>query len=920
MSLNRRSSPWPLFQALFGLSFCATLHAAVTVEPNSVQVGKKSEVTLHFDQPETIRSVKLEPGAPFVVEHLRLDGEYPDYQILHRHNGIFLRDSDNNVIAAFSTDAMANNGHYDFVAEGEAGLMVYKEHDWQHKKPVGAYHTSAPALDVAASEGLVFVASGTGGLVGLDAQNPVSPLWLGSHQKLGRAIKVSAEADRVAVLNDAGIIFLLDVSNPAEPTTVSAYRSDTPLRDIVLKGDQLFALTPDEIQRLDFSAEMPQISNEGLDFGQGVNLGGERRVFIANDLAYVADWFSGIHIYDLSRPRQPELLSSFHTPGSPKGIVVRDGIAFVADDDHGLEVIDVSDPLNPKMISSLLTNGLAYTPRLVGNLLYLASHRGGFQIIDVSDVNQPKLIGEYDTEGKAWSMEVHGTVTYVADDDSGLLMFDVSDPTKPELIGQYHTGAAAEEVMVRDNIAFVAFFNDGLHILDISDPRQPRLISKLAIPGNARGLDLIGDKLYVAGWLSGVHVVDVSNVKQPKLLGSYDTRGAAWGIKVVGNNLYDMDWWGGVNVIDIADPTRPQLVGGYHKRGHVHDIAAQGNYTFVANGSNGVQVFDIKNPLNPTWTTGVSFPGQARRIVLHGKRAYVAAGDGGLAIIDISNPFNVRWLDSYDSRGEVDAVAVDNSHAYLSDSREGVIALDVRRDRPRKQTSIRRVAHDLWLDKGNLFLATDVGVEALRLNERNQFESVASFRINGSARRIDGDDNQLYVAAGRSLIRLKRKPQLEESGRLTLDEPINDLRLSDEGLLVSTRHTLITIDRQRLEEINARYPLIGYGGNILPYEGIVYLGGEETITALRPLPQLQETPEGRAEVRLTLPDTLAIGSYNLRLDIDSGTEETINNAIYVEMPKFAKPKISMEKFKKLLQQERHKLDNDQSADDPGEQK
>jgi len=903
----------PLILAVLGLSVCANPQAAVTIEPAVVPVGKASQVTLTFEQPEEIASISLQPGSPYLLQHLNLNGKTDsDYQVSRRHNGIYVRDADNKVIAFFDTDRPSdNNDHYQFAAADKHGMLVYKDNDWGQKSPIASYHITGPALDISVDDGLAFIAAGTGGLTILDVKNARQPLWLGSHQKLGRAIKLSAEADQVAVLNDVGIIFLLDTSNPVEPTTISSYRSDEAIIDIDLHGNQLFALGKNDIQLIDFSAVTPQLSNEGLDFGQGVNLGGERRVFIENKLAYVADWFSGMHIYDLSRPRQPELLSSFHTPGSPKGVVVRDGVAFVADDDHGLQIIDVSDPINPKLISTLQTQGLAYTPRLVGELLYLASHHGGFQIIDVSNVGSPKLVSEYDTDGKAWSVEVHGNIAYVADDDSGLLMLDVSDPAKPELIGQYLTGGAAEEVIIRDNIAFVAFFDDGLHVLDVSDPGQPKLISQLAIPGNARGLDLIDDKLYVAGWLSGVHVVDVADSKQPKLLGSHDTRGASWGLKVVGQHLYVMDWWGGVSVIDITEPSRLTAVGGYHNRGRVNHVAARGNYTFVAQGSNGLQVFDINNPLNPTWTTGVSFPGQALQVALNGERAYVAAGDGGMAIIDISNPFNVRWLGSYDSRDEITAVAVDASHAYLIDRREGIVAIDINNDKPNKLASLNIIANDLWLHDGLLYLATKQGVEVLRLTQDKQFEFVTHFEIKGGAQQITGDSHHLYVSSGNSVLYLKRKLLMQQLTQIEIGGQITDLQPNETQLLVSTNTALFNIDNRDINapKLASHYPLLANSSAITYHRNVVYISGEETIIALRPLQNLWQQFQGLTKIKkFNLPENLSIGSYNLVISYNDGTQHVVNNAIRVEMPTFSKPKLNMDDFKKLLQQQKQNGD------------
>ena len=899
----------PMALLLAGLGMCSAIQAAVTVTPSTVPVGKPNQVMLQFDHAEAIRSVSLQPGSPYLRQTLNLAGSNQNgYQVIHRHNGLYVRDADNRVVAYFANErGGAASGHYHFAAAGEAGVQIFKEHDWARKTPSATFQTSDATQDVAVEDTFAYVASGDGGLTVLNIKNPEQPLWLGSHQKLGYSIKLSSEGRRVAVLNDANIIYLIDVNNPAEPTTISHFRSDEKIFDIALSGNQLFALTSKQIQLIDFSPETPQFSNEGLDFGQGVNLGGERRVFIDNNIAYVADWFSGIHIYNLSRPRQPELLTSFPTPGSPKGIVVRDGVAFIADDDHGLMIVDVSDLLNPKHISTLLTKGLAYTPRLVGDLLYLASHRGGFQIIDVSNVNQPKLVSEFDTDGKAWSIEVHDDIAYVADDDSGLLIFDVGDPTKPVLVGQHVTGGAAEEVTVRDNIAFVAFFDDGLQIIDVTDPRKPNLISHLSLPGNARGLDLVGNKLYVAGWLAGIHVVDINDIKNPKLLGNHDTRGATWGLKVTDDYLYAMDWWGGISVIDISKPNRPRAVGGYHNRGRVNDISAQKNYTFVAHGSNGLQVFDIKNPLNPTWTTGVSFPGQARKIALNGQRAYIAAGDGGLAIVDISNPFQLRWLGSVDTRGDATNIVVDEETIYLADNMEGLLAFKYTENLPEKLTSLDVKVNDLWLQNGLLYLATDQGVQVLRLNEAHRFEHVSHFRIDNGAHQISTDNRHIYAASENVLISLKRKQLPEQLSRIKMDNTITDIQTNETGLLVSTHNALYSIDIRNVNHpgIAARYPLLVKSTSLTHHQGVVYISGEETITALKPIPMLQQLTQGLSKIEFTLPENLAIGSYDLSIQYNDGSETVVHDAIRVQMPKFSKPKMSMEDFKKLMEQQQN---------------
>ncbi len=897
---------------LLTLSLAGQSHAssstAIEISPTHITVGKSAELTLKLGSPKKIEDISLMPGGPYEAWSMAKAGDTGGpFQWQKHGDDIWIISMDRpTVAAAIFTPASSTSdtaqGHR-FSAEGENGVRIYDEQG----NRISAYQTTGPALDVSVANGIAYITNGANGLTLLDISEPQQPRWLSSHQKLGRVTHVHAEGTMVTAVNEDGVVFLIDASNRLEPTVISAYRSREAIMDAVLYADWVIARTESGVKIIDFTTETPQISNEGLDFGQGVNFGGERRVYIDNDLAYVADWFSGIHIYDISRPQMPVLLSSFHTPGSPKGMIVRDGVAFVPDDDHGLQIIDVSNPRDPQLISHIQTAGLGYTPKIVGDLLYLASHRGGFQIIDISDVSQPTLVSEFDTDGKAWSLEVKGDTLFVADDEPGLLMFDVSDPRQPTPIGQFMPGGTAEEVVIRDNIAFVAFFDNGLFILDIADPTQPKVISHTQLPGNTRGLDLVGDKLYVASWLAGVHILDISDLSHPQVLGQYDTRGAAWGLKAEGEQLFVMDWWGGISVLDISHARKPRHVGGYHERGRVSAIAAQENYIFVAQGSNGVQVFDINNPLHPTWTTGVEFPGQARDITLRDSHAYVAAGDGGIALLDISNPFNLHWLGNLPTAGDALAIQQQGQRLFVLEGDKGVQIYDLANAiRPPLIQQIHQPASDMALDPQHLYLATRTGIHVYVLDGSLFRLSVVLDGI-GHPQQLYLWQGQLIVAVDDTLISFSvDQHRLEETSRIALDGAVRDITAANGQLYANTDHEVVALrsDNNGTLRLSAHYPLIGEARRLSSHRETLYVGGEKTVIALNPLPALNVTKGRGGEYTLSIPNNLGVGSYNIGVSYEDGTREIVKQAFSIDMFKFSKPKLSMEDFNKLMEEKR----------------
>ena len=805
--------------------------------------------------------------------------------------------------------SLSDDGTHLFVAAGERGLLIL---DANSGKQIGRYRTTGAAVDVAVQQGLAFIAQGDKGLLVLDVRNPRAPLWIGSHSKLGDARRVKVQYDRALLFNGQGQVTLVDISHPDMPTTWAGYPLHAAVRAIALQGRTALVASGQALQQIDFSAQPPQISNEGLDVGRGVNFGGERRAAIDGNIIYVADWFSGIHLYDIGHPDHPTLFSSFHTPGSSKGIAVRDGIAYVADDDHGLQVVDVHDPLQPKLIANLPTPGLAYIPKLVGDTLYLAGHRGGFQIIDVKDPAKPRLVTSVQTPGMAWGIAVDGDTAYVADDQAGLLLINVKDAKQAQLLGDFNPGGRAEDVMVRDGIAYVSFFDQGLYVVDVHDPAAPRQLAHLQTPGNARGIALRGDHLYLADWLAGMEIIDIHDPTQPKLEGSYDTPGAAWGVNVVGDNAYVLDWWGGFMVLNVKDPQHPVFAGRYHERGRVEQVAAQGNFLFTANGSGGLQVFDDKNPLNPTWVTGVDTDHPAKQIFLHNDVAFVGQDNGTVSLIDIKNPFQSYEIGALDLPAPAVAMAAKGDYAYFAVPEQGIVIADVSTPRwPKEIARFITPVTDMCLDGDTLYVLTASSLlQRLDVSKPSHPRLLGQDALSGKGAllRVLGDALVVYQPQ-RGLTALRDQGKgLQPVARYPFKGKIIDMNMTDDRLYATVENDgvyLFSLDGADFH-LRGHYPLLSRATRVTSHKGTLYLAGESTITALTPLPNLMSAQQGADRITVTFPPYTPLGSYNLVLSEDNGDSTVYADALQVGMPRFSRPKITQEEFERLLQQYRAK--------------
>ena len=814
------------------------------------------------------------------------------------------RESSNITLPATSTD-FALSGNYLLIAGPHHGIGSVALSEPSHFVDTMRLQGERKALQI--YNGIAYVADGTGGLVLLSVSGRGKLQWLGSHNKFDTVDDIYVSGDRAFVIDRSVRVATLNVTRKTLPITGSFYKPEDQIVAINVQDERVFVATTTGIEQVEFPLQPhAQISNEGI------NQGGTRRAYIDKGIAYVADWFSGLHLYDISDPKQPRHIANFHTPGSSKGVVVENGYAYVGDDDHGLQIVDVSNPEQPTKVASLQTTGLAYTLKKVGNLIYLADHRGGFDIIDVSQVNQPVMLASYDTAGKSWAIDVSGDTAFVADDTSGLLVFDVSDPAHPHQIGQFNPQGYAEDVVVKNNRAYVSFFDKGFYILDITTPAQPEVITHIPVPGNARSVDVEGEFAYVAGWESGLNIIDISDPASPYITARYDTKGSAWGADIYKGYAYVWDWWGGVKVIDVSDPRQPKLAGKYHTRGLIHNLRKKGNYAYTANGNGGVQVFDIKNSLNPIWVTGIDLAGQVEDIWPSSSSPYLFAADGeqGLQVLDISNPFYIRDMDRYVTGGRAFIVREYERSVYVANE-TGSLTIFNARD-PRQLTLVQTLpihVTDMWIANGVVFATSpEQGLLAFDIKDDGKLEE-KHIVIHESAERVTANRALLVSAENNKGLSLwqRKKQQYKPLASITIPETVLDMQLDGQDLLVNTRNRgllVYDISEPRHPLLRTRYPATDLNQRFMIHGDGIFFAGTHTIASVQRLPKLSWKKLNNALLEITVAKDFPLGNYHLMVVDANGNEELWPNALQVSLPRRNKPKMSMEQFKKLYEQHR----------------
>lgn len=842
-----------------GVVLCLVPAAALaqtpwSINPNVVVSGKATTVTLQSPTSVDVERLYLEPG----------DWPKPIPSMLGNGAG-----------SAATDVAPEQNGVSHHTDDGQTLALNMAK----------ALSDDCSVTDAAIANRLLFIGCGQQGLRIYDVSDVARPQWRSSHSQLGNVRWVRAAAnDQLVVVDDQHSALVIDVSEPTQPLVNYSFRLAFAPTQLRITGDNLAISDSAQTVHYRLNAAPPRFSNENLNGGEGVNFGGQRRGTIVGHTLYVADWFSGIHLYDITQPQQPRLLSSYHTPGSPKGIVVRDGIAYVADDDQGLHLVDVSNPQRPAHITTIATNGLAYTPVIHNETLYLASHRGGFQIFDISAPRAPRLLSDTDTPGKAWSLAVAGDIVYIADSESGVLVYDASDLAQPKQIGSFAPGGNAEEIVVDGERAYVAFFDDGVYVLDIRLPQEPRVLAHIDTPGNSRGLHKDGDALWIADWLAGVHRYNVHDPAQPRWQASFDTPGAAWGVRAQMDIVYVFDWWGGLRVLQTNARGALTALASYNQDAPYAAFAGAGRYLYAAQQERGIQVFDIKNPLNPTWITGIELPGTAVDVAIHERVAYVALGKAGLAELDIANPFQPQLRRHVTLNAAAMRVSARASHLAVVDEHNSVHLYALHSDDDGRRKPIARFehAHDFAMTNAALFVLDDHGI--VRRTLLTQPSNAEPWFTTAPLRFVRATNDTLLALAQNGFLLLLDPTHPDTTlASLALDEPVTGIALDGDMAYAITTGGIVAIDagRPHAPQIAARYPLNRAPAAVTPYASALYgSGGGNDLLAILPLPSLVRV-DAASPAQFVVPARLPEGVYNVRGATAAGVPVLLENALRV---------------------------------------
>ncbi len=359
---------------------------------------------------------------------------------------------------------------------------------------------------------------------------------------------------------------------------------------------------------------------------------------------------AGVMVFDATDPYNPVKISEIRARALVDGSAYDPGnhLLYLAAYFSGLEIWNVSDFSNPFRISRILTSGLARggvhfrnNAQGLPEFAYLVTVADGIDVFNVTDPQNPSLAGNYNFTGTqfVWNSYKSGDTLFLSSGNGGTKAVDLSG--SPVLTTLFNITTPTSTIYTSGQKAYIVNSSYGLRIFDFSSLPATQL-GQLQLDGYPYGLCVTGENAFVANSTTspggGINIIDVSNSTSPQHITDYSEPQTY--ITGKNNSVYATGGQEGCLFLDVTDPGSPIAASNYILPSSVSDIAVSGNYAYT--GSNGFRVFDISIKTHPIQVGYEPTPGDLVKI--SGNIAVYCpesmGSNNNVNIMDISDPEN----------------------------------------------------------------------------------------------------------------------------------------------------------------------------------------------------------------------------------------------------------------------------------------
>ncbi|MCF7810140.1 T9SS type A sorting domain-containing protein [bacterium] len=268
-----------------------------------------------------------------------------------------------------------------------------------------------------------------------------------------RAVDVVGNLAYVSSIGSDSLgLYVLNVSDPAKPEIIGILNNSKRMYEIEIRGDYAYTAAWSNGFRIINVADpdnMFEIYENRFHYAQRVTLNGDYAFVSTNNGRNCYE----LHIFDISDPENCEEIhvmeGEFWTCASS------DDLLYVSTPDSGMQIYNISNPAEPERIASYMTYNRVEDIELSDNLCFITTGETGLRILDVSVPSEPRSIRFYNTIGTAYDIEIEDNHVYICDGEYGFLVLDITDPEQPVEIGYSCQPLQAEKIEVENGLVFI---------------------------------------------------------------------------------------------------------------------------------------------------------------------------------------------------------------------------------------------------------------------------------------------------------------------------------------------------------------------------------------------------------------------------------------------------------------------------------
>lgn len=210
------------------------------------------------------------------------------------------------------------------------------------------------------------------------------------------------------------------------------------------------------------------------------------RFTVYDDYLYTVD-NSSLRLFSISAPADPSMVKEMNVGWNIETLYPYGDKLFLGST-TGMFIYNLQDPANPEYISGFVHVNSCDPVVVEGNYAYVTLRSGNLcgeslsqlDVIDISDILNPEMVAQYPME-EPYGLGIDDTLLFVCDGEAGLKIYSAADP---KTIDQ-HKLAEYKDIQAFDVIplgsVLVMIGTDGLFQYEYSDPANIHQLSVIPI-------------------------------------------------------------------------------------------------------------------------------------------------------------------------------------------------------------------------------------------------------------------------------------------------------------------------------------------------------------------------------------------------------------------------------------------------------